>query len=484
MLGGAGALRASSTRRPRPRRSSARPCVRPVPAERGRPPGPTRRRHRAPSWSWRRWALSGCAARRLELHRQAPLRRAVRRAASPSRSRRGHRRVAPATGACCWCARAGSPWPGAGRRRGRPPQGRGSATCRVAPRPAGREPAASPRRRGRTQARQAVRGRGAPGCRSEPRGDHRRRGGREAASSPRRSGNGWRTLHVPRGRTAERGRTRWLFRDFLRADRRGSGVSLGRLQATRLPRACPTSSTTGRSRRASSRCSMDAARRWSGRRGAGARDSDGCAGARTSSAATARRRTPWDGCAARRGGRRLPLLARPPFDDAYAGGPTRAARRGWRGVACPPAGGSAGAQGRLRDGPARPARRWWSPRTGQRHVQGRTKAGGQSQQRFARRRDNQARQAYEAAAGHALADPGERHYPDRDGGDHRAVEEVLADPRLRRLSVVAPWLPVPDPRRAVLEQAVTRRVRRHPGRQRRATTPPIAPDQVTSRVAA
>ena len=34
-------------------------------------------------------------------------------------------------------------------------------------------------------------------------------------------------------------------------------------------------------------------------------------------------------------------------------------------------------------------------KVGQRHVQGRTKAGGQSQQRFARRRDNQARQAYE-----------------------------------------------------------------------------------------
>jgi hypothetical protein len=33
-------------------------------------------------------------------------------------------------------------------------------------------------------------------------------------------------------------------------------------------------------------------------------------------------------------------------------------------------------------------------KVGQRHVQGRTKAGGQSQQRFARRRDNQARQAY------------------------------------------------------------------------------------------
>ena len=40
-------------------------------------------------------------------------------------------------------------------------------------------------------------------------------------------------------------------------------------------------------------------------------------------------------------------------------------------------------------------------KVGQRHVQGRTKAGGQSQQRFARRRDNQARAAYEAAAEHA-----------------------------------------------------------------------------------
>ena len=40
-------------------------------------------------------------------------------------------------------------------------------------------------------------------------------------------------------------------------------------------------------------------------------------------------------------------------------------------------------------------------KVGQRHVQGRTKAGGQSQQRFARRRGNQARQAYEAAADHA-----------------------------------------------------------------------------------
>jgi hypothetical protein len=98
-------------------------------------------------------------------------------------------------------------------------------------------------------------------------------------------------------------------------------------------------------------------------------------------------------------------------------------------------------------------------KVGQRHVQGRTKAGGQSQQRFARRRANQARQAYEAAAEHAhrvlVADA-----PPLAtlvcGGDRAAVEQVLADPRLGRLAGIRtdPWLPVPDPRRAVLDQAV------------------------------
>jgi hypothetical protein len=95
-------------------------------------------------------------------------------------------------------------------------------------------------------------------------------------------------------------------------------------------------------------------------------------------------------------------------------------------------------------------------KVGQRHVQGRTKAGGQSQQRFSRRRDNQARAAYEAAAGHA-----ERILTGTltalvCGGDRTAVEQVLEDPRLRHLTAVRvdPWLAVPDPRRAVLEQAV------------------------------
>ncbi|HEX6247038.1 MAG TPA: acVLRF1 family peptidyl-tRNA hydrolase [Nocardioidaceae bacterium] len=98
-------------------------------------------------------------------------------------------------------------------------------------------------------------------------------------------------------------------------------------------------------------------------------------------------------------------------------------------------------------------------KVGQRHVQGRTKAGGQSQQRFARRRDNQARQAYEAAADHAhrilVVESG-----GVDalvcGGDRAAVDAVLADPRLARVAArrAGPWLAVPDPRRAVLDQAV------------------------------
>jgi hypothetical protein len=91
---------------------------------------------------------------------------------------------------------------------------------------------------------------------------------------------------------------------------------------------------------------------------------------------------------------------------------------------------------------------------GQRHVQGRTKAGGQSQQRFARRRDNQARQAYEAAAEHAARILGGRSVYVVTGGDHAAVHEVLSDPRLSRLTVSARWLAVPDPRRVVLDAAI------------------------------
>jgi hypothetical protein len=93
---------------------------------------------------------------------------------------------------------------------------------------------------------------------------------------------------------------------------------------------------------------------------------------------------------------------------------------------------------------------------GQRHVQGRTKAGGQSQQRFARRRDNQARAAYEAAADHAariLVPPLEALVT---GGDPPAVEAVLTDSRLADAAAqrTSLWLPVGDPKRVVLDQAV------------------------------
>lgn len=93
-------------------------------------------------------------------------------------------------------------------------------------------------------------------------------------------------------------------------------------------------------------------------------------------------------------------------------------------------------------------------KVGQRHVQGRTKAGGQSQQRFARRRANQARQAYEAAAEHAARILGDLTGPLVTGGDHAAVTEVLTDPRLSGTTVVDRWLPVADPRRAVLDAAI------------------------------
>lgn len=92
-------------------------------------------------------------------------------------------------------------------------------------------------------------------------------------------------------------------------------------------------------------------------------------------------------------------------------------------------------------------------KVGQRHVQGRTKAGGQSQQRFARRRGNQARAAYEAAADHAA-----RVLAGVEvvvaGGDRPAVTEVLTDARLGKVQVVGVWHAVPDPRRAVLEKVV------------------------------
>ncbi len=98
-------------------------------------------------------------------------------------------------------------------------------------------------------------------------------------------------------------------------------------------------------------------------------------------------------------------------------------------------------------------------KTGRRHVQGRTKAGGWSQHRFARRRDNQAQAAFDAAAGHVhrlLGGAAGTLDLLGIGGDRQAVANVLAHRDLRPLAdLPQTWLGgVPDPTRAVLDAAV------------------------------
>jgi hypothetical protein len=98
---------------------------------------------------------------------------------------------------------------------------------------------------------------------------------------------------------------------------------------------------------------------------------------------------------------------------------------------------------------------------GTRYVQGRTAAGGWSQQRFARRRRGQAAQLVDAAADAVCrvldrsTAPPEVVVP---GGDARLVADVLQDPRLRPVASLprGPVLPVPDPRLAVLQDAAQR----------------------------
>jgi hypothetical protein len=94
-----------------------------------------------------------------------------------------------------------------------------------------------------------------------------------------------------------------------------------------------------------------------------------------------------------------------------------------------------------------------------RYVQGRTAAGGWSQHRFARRRENQARAAagegadiavrllVPAAAGLAAV---------VTGGDRRTVDTILADARLAPVAALRAerFLTVAEPRLAALEGAV------------------------------
>ena len=101
-------------------------------------------------------------------------------------------------------------------------------------------------------------------------------------------------------------------------------------------------------------------------------------------------------------------------------------------------------------------RRLVSSKVGRGYVQGQTKAGGWSQQRYARRRENQANRSY-AEAADAVATVLLPHLPELEaivgGGDRAGVDAVLADHRLRALGRLRrePVLPTPDPRLRVLE---------------------------------
>jgi len=112
-------------------------------------------------------------------------------------------------------------------------------------------------------------------------------------------------------------------------------------------------------------------------------------------------------------------------------------------------------------------------KTGSRLVHGRSAAGGWSQHRFARRREKQASEALQAAAtaavdvfgrwqglitarsGDAKVAAGAQLDAVVLGGDKRAMAELRQDPRLAPYLAIATdrFLTVPDPKRAVLEDA-------------------------------
>ncbi len=99
--------------------------------------------------------------------------------------------------------------------------------------------------------------------------------------------------------------------------------------------------------------------------------------------------------------------------------------------------------------------------TDTRYVQSRTAAGGWSQQRYARRRGNQRRDAHRAAADTAqrvLAPVAESLRALVVGGEPGAIREVLADPRLSFLAELPRRVfgDIPEPRRAVLDAIATR----------------------------
>lgn len=100
-------------------------------------------------------------------------------------------------------------------------------------------------------------------------------------------------------------------------------------------------------------------------------------------------------------------------------------------------------------------------RTDRHLVHGRSAAGGWSQQRFARRRSGQARQALRSAAADALEVLGPR-VSELDGvvlgGDRKALDELREDRRLAGVFALASprVLELGEPRRALLDEAAAR----------------------------
>jgi hypothetical protein len=98
-------------------------------------------------------------------------------------------------------------------------------------------------------------------------------------------------------------------------------------------------------------------------------------------------------------------------------------------------------------------------KVGTRYVQSRTAAGGWSQQRFARRRKNQADALVGTVIEHTrrvvLSSPADALVV---GGDKALVRAVLDDPRLARLAGLArrELFDLPDPKLVVLRQALRR----------------------------
>ncbi|MFN8081303.1 MAG: acVLRF1 family peptidyl-tRNA hydrolase [Kineosporiaceae bacterium] len=101
-------------------------------------------------------------------------------------------------------------------------------------------------------------------------------------------------------------------------------------------------------------------------------------------------------------------------------------------------------------------------KVGSRHVQGRTAAGGWSQQRFARRRAKQADELVHGVVEHAvrllLPAVADGSTWLATGGDKPLVRDVLDDPRLTPLTALPAWghLAVGDPDRRLVDALPTR----------------------------